>query len=291
MARPKKQGIDYFPFDVDFFSDEKIGAISGEFGIKGEITVVKLLCAIYRNGYFILWDEVLRMKLLKDLPGISIELLDKIVNRLVKWGFFEQDLFSTARVLTSRGIQERYFEAIKRRKDFSEYPYLLVSVYKNPINVCRNPINVCRNPQSKGKKKENSINGVKEKPVNTDFLEMPLDRCFSVLSANQAWAETVTMNTQSAGHGDFTLDSFHAWLKQFFAKLANEGETRKSPRDAMAHFARWLNQEFEKQRKNAGNRWGSYTSKQEANEYALDRLREHKRELEEGVAGEVEKPF
>lgn len=291
MARPKKYGLDYFPFDVDFFSDEKIGAISGEFGIKGEITVVKLLCAIYRNGYFILWDEVLRMKLLKDLPGISIELLDKIVNRLVKWGFFEQDMFSTARVLTSRGIQERYFEAIKRRKDIHELPYMLVNVCRNPINVYNNSVNVCENPQSKGKKKENSINGVKENPINTDFFETPLDECFSVLSGNQSWAETVTMNTRIAGYVDFTLESFHEWLKQFFAKLANEGETRKSPRDAMAHFARWLNQELEKQKKNAGNSWRSYTSKQEANEYAIDRLREHKRELEEGMAGEVERPF
>ena len=53
MARPNKTGLDYFPFDIDFFDDEKIMAISGEFGIKGEITTVKLLCAIYRNGYFI----------------------------------------------------------------------------------------------------------------------------------------------------------------------------------------------------------------------------------------------
>ena len=45
MARPNKIGLDYFPLDVDIFEDEKISAISGEFGIKGEITVIKLLCA------------------------------------------------------------------------------------------------------------------------------------------------------------------------------------------------------------------------------------------------------
>ena len=70
-GRPKKKGLDYFPFAVDFFDDEKIGAISGEFGIKGEITTVKLLCAIYRNGYFILWNDLLKFKLLRNLPGIS----------------------------------------------------------------------------------------------------------------------------------------------------------------------------------------------------------------------------
>ena len=85
MARPIKHGLDYFPFDVDFFSDEKLYAISGEFGIKGEITTIKLLCAVYRNGYYIEWTEMLKFKLLKELPGVSADLLDQIIIRLVKW--------------------------------------------------------------------------------------------------------------------------------------------------------------------------------------------------------------
>ena len=52
MARPTKEGLDYFPLDVDVFEDEKIEAIAGEFGLKGEIAVIKLLCAIYKKGYF-----------------------------------------------------------------------------------------------------------------------------------------------------------------------------------------------------------------------------------------------
>ena len=95
MARPTKKGLDYFPFDVDFFEDEKIAAISGEFGLKGEIVAVKLLCAIYRNGYFILWSDMLRLKILRDLPGVSPDLLDKIVYRLVRWEFFDKALFES----------------------------------------------------------------------------------------------------------------------------------------------------------------------------------------------------
>lgn len=128
MARPKKIGIDYFPFDVDFFEDEKIVAISGEFGIKGELTAIKLLCAIYRNGYFIEWSEMLQMKMLKSLPGVSVELLNSIVSRLVKWGFFDKSLFDSTSVLSSVGIQKRYFDAISRRIKGGNFPYLLVSV-------------------------------------------------------------------------------------------------------------------------------------------------------------------
>ena len=134
MARPNKIGLSYFPFDIDFFEDEKIEAISGEFGIKGEITAIKLLCAIYRNGYFISWNEMLKMKLLNNLPGISSELLEQILKRLIKWGFFDEDLFNTASILTSSGIQKRYFSIAKRRKNNENYPYLLVNVYNNPLD-------------------------------------------------------------------------------------------------------------------------------------------------------------
>ncbi len=149
MARPRETGLKYFPLDVDFFNDEKVEAIAGEFGIKGEIAILKLLCAVYRNGYFILWTEMLKMKLLKNLPGVSPELLDQIVNRLVKWDFFDKGLFDSDKILTSRGIQRRYFEAVKRRKSGEEYPYLLVSVCINPD---ADELMYAETPQSKEKK-------------------------------------------------------------------------------------------------------------------------------------------
>ena len=108
MARPRKEGLDYFPLDVDFFNDEKITAIAGEFGLKGEITAIKLLCAIYRNGYFTVWNELLKFKLLKDLPGVSADLFESIVNRLVLWGFFDKALFDSASILTSKSMQRTW---------------------------------------------------------------------------------------------------------------------------------------------------------------------------------------
>lgn len=128
MSRPDKIGLDYFPLDVDFFEDEKIGAISGEFGLKGEITVIRLLCAVYRNGYFALWEDKLKMKLLKGLPGVSEDLLEQIVNRLVRWEIFDKNLFDSVRVLTSQGIQRRFFAATRRRRHMGLVKeYLLVN--------------------------------------------------------------------------------------------------------------------------------------------------------------------
>ena len=124
MARPIKNGLDYFPFDVQFFSNDKLLAVSVEYGLKGEISVVHLLCAIYRNGYFIEWNDCTRIRLLKELPGVSADLLDKVVRRLVDWEFFDKTLFDTAMVLTSVSIQSRYFKA-KRWKPESTMAYLL----------------------------------------------------------------------------------------------------------------------------------------------------------------------
>ncbi|WP_454949033.1 DUF4373 domain-containing protein [Capnocytophaga leadbetteri] len=175
MARPKKTGLDYFPFDVDFFNDEKIEAISGEFGIKGEIVAIKLLAAIYRNGYFIEWSEMLQMKMLKTLPSISKELLTEIVQRLVRWNFFDEELFNSDNVLTSRGIQRRYFEAMKRNSLSDSLPFLIVSAAETPINVTETPINAAKTPQSK--EKESKVNNIsflekkKQKSACVDFGE------------------------------------------------------------------------------------------------------------------------
>lgn len=257
MARPNKEGLDYFPFDVDFFSDEKIGSISGEFGIKGEITAIKLLCAIYRNGYFILWNDALKMSLLRGLPGISLELLEQIVTRLVRWGFFEQTLFSTVSVLTSKGIQERYFKAIKRRKDSSNYPYLLVNVDNNKVNVSNNDINVSTNPikERKGNKNRESLN----------TRETLFENFKNELLGDEEWRRyACQISGLSVAFNDLIpgeLDNFLAWMVS-----TGEGDTLKTIDDVKRRFTYWwqgTGLRAYNQRHNGGTRketFGGYTS-------------------------------
>ena len=257
MARPNKEGLDYFPFDVDFFSDEKIGSISGEFGIKGEITAIKLLCAIYRNGYFILWNDALKMSLLRGLPGIRLELLEQIVTRLVRWGFFEQTLFSTVSVLTSKGIQERYFKAIKRRKDSSNYPYLLVNVDNNKVNVSNNDINVNTNPikERKGNKNRESLN----------TRETLFENFKNELLGDEEWRRyACQISGLSVAFNDLIpgeLDNFLAWMVS-----TGEGDTLKTIDDVKRRFTYWwqgTGLRAYNQRHNGGTRketFGGYTS-------------------------------
>lgn len=91
-----------------------------------------------------------------------------------------------------------------------------------------------------------SPNGDKVDAFLPEISDKPLKECYEELSANSSWIETVVKNKRSAGHQDFTLEHFQEYLKKFFEKLQNEGEIRKSPKDGMAHFVRWLDIELGK---------------------------------------------
>lgn len=160
MARPIKQGLDYFPLDVDFFEDEVIDGISGEFGIKGELITIKLLSTVYKKGYFAIWNDLLQAQIAKK-SNASKDLVIQVVDRLVAWGFFNKSLFNSAKVLTSAKIQEIYFEAIKRRKTPKPTLYLVNA----DINDDLNEINVNINTQSKVKKSK--LNKIKVNAVVT----------------------------------------------------------------------------------------------------------------------------
>ena len=232
MARPRKTGLDYFPFDVDFFNDEKIEAISGEFGIKGEIVAIKLLAAIYRNGYFIEWSEMLQMKMLKTLPSISKELLTEIVQRLVRWNFFDEGLFNSDNVLTSRGIQRRYFEAMKRNSLSDSLPFLIVSATETNINVTETHINDAKTPQSKGKESKVNISFLekkKQKSASVDFDEeeknnQPLNAEKKETSPQGSAAPPPFSFKQAMLSEGFAADLTEDWLKIRKAKKAVNSE-------------------------------------------------------------------
>jgi hypothetical protein len=249
MARPIKQGLDYFPLDVDFFHDEKIEAISGEFGIKGEIATIKLLCAIYRNGYYIVWSDMLKMKLLRNLQGISAELLETIVQRLVKWNFFNEELFNSEKVLTSTGIQKRYVEATKRRKDIEKLDYWLLNGVNVNKNTTTNGINVNINTQSKVNKSKLKEEVKEETPTTSEIQERiqsnmrrPIDEIFCELDKNELWKENMCMIYRIKGNTrEIKLQNFDKILEMFYRHLTVElQEKEKSIRDTYSHFSNWI---------------------------------------------------
>ena len=111
MARPLKQGIDYFSLSVDFLRDIKVRKIKRACGPHAVEILLCLLGNIYREtGYYIGWDEDM-MFLVADEVGAKEGLVEETVNKAIQVGFFNQEKFNNYKILTSSGIQKRYLEA------------------------------------------------------------------------------------------------------------------------------------------------------------------------------------
>lgn len=114
MARPKKSGLFYFPFDVEFFHDTRVRVLKIKFGAEGVFLYEYILCAIYGNeGYYIKPTEDF-YDIAADDIGIDPEKVREIVGHLCgRAQLFDEQLFETEGILTSSDIQ-RTFQEIKK---------------------------------------------------------------------------------------------------------------------------------------------------------------------------------
>lgn len=128
-----KSGIDYFPLDVRL--DDKFELIEAEFGLTGFGVVVRLLQEIYgKHGYYIEWTTEVALLFARKV-GLGGGVVSEIIEASIRRGMFDKEKYDKYRVLTSRGIQRRYFEAVSRRKVLEvDYNILLVNV----AQICPN---------------------------------------------------------------------------------------------------------------------------------------------------------
>ena len=134
MARPIKEGLDYFPLDTDIIHDIKIRKIMRSNGPQSIAVLLDLLGNIYGDhGYYMQWDDDVRF-LVADDVGISEAAVDELVSKAIQVDFFDEKLFKKYSILTSKGIQKRYQKASKRKSGFCiQKPYnLIVNVHNNP---------------------------------------------------------------------------------------------------------------------------------------------------------------
>ena len=179
MARPQKEGLDYFPLDTDIAEDEKVLYLEAETGLEGFAIYVKLLSTIYRNNYYMMWTET-QLSIYSRRFFVDKNTLSTVVSVCNNIGLFDKNLFEKYGILTSHGIQTRYLLALERRSNVTlidEYCLLdrekiakskkvklisapkqvsaynnphstVVSVYNNPIKA---PLTSAETPQSKVK--------------------------------------------------------------------------------------------------------------------------------------------
>lgn len=192
MGRPISNGARYFPLDVDFASDPKVKTLRARHGAEGVMCYIQLLCAVFREGYAIRYDDDLICSLSLDV-GIEEQRVKELIVFFAERGLVDARIFEEYNILTSHGIQKRFQEIIRSRartrkvtvvenlwilcgeetEDFvniSDDPSFFgnngVFTCKNSINTCKNSVFTCKNPQIKEKK-------IKEKEIKENESVIP----------------------------------------------------------------------------------------------------------------------
>ncbi|MBQ8497814.1 MAG: DUF4373 domain-containing protein [Clostridia bacterium] len=122
MARPYKQGIDYFPLDVDIFKDRKFHKIKGRYGHTGVCVYLAVLSLVYKDrGYYLDYsdEEAVIYDIIDLLQGgrytPKYDTILGAVADLVACGLFSGDHFKS-KILTSERIQRHYYTATVERE-------------------------------------------------------------------------------------------------------------------------------------------------------------------------------
>lgn len=124
MARPIKDGVDYFPLDVHL--DDKFKFIEIKFKLEGFAILIKLFQKIYSYGYWYKWTED-EMLIFADENRVDVSTVKNVVDEAIIREIFDKELYEKCNILTSKGIQNRYKEIVKRRKNVNVIEeYLLI---------------------------------------------------------------------------------------------------------------------------------------------------------------------
>ena len=241
MARPAKVGLDYFPLDCVL--DDKIELIEAEFGLTGFAVVVKLFQKIYgEQGYYCEWTKEVALLFARKC-GVGGNVVSEIVASALKRGIFNNDLFNRYEILTSRGIQKRYFEAVSRRKQIEvKNEYLLIKVAQfsenannNSDNVDINSINDVKSTQSK----------VKESKVKESKVKERKRSCRSALSAYGSFNNVLLSDDELEQLKQRYPNSYKDKIERLSVYMESSGNVYKN------HFAKiveWLNKDKDEQK-------------------------------------------
>ena len=241
-------GIPYFPLQTSL--DEKFELLEAEFGVQGFAVVIKLYQRIYSRGYYCDWTPEVEL-LFARACGLGCCPVSEIIKCATRRGIFDADLLDKYNVLTSKGIQMRYFEAVRRRKTVEAVKeYLLLphnllppNVSISSLNVNILGVNVDRKQQRRVKESKGEESKVKEYAQSAD---------------KSASAPAYRLILHDGSYYPISKEDISKWaalypavdIEQEIRKMIGWSEAnpqnRKTKRGALAFINRWLAREQDK---------------------------------------------
>ena len=130
MARPTKQGLDYFPFDVDLLEDEKLDFLREQYGAIINDVYISLLCFLYKKkGYYIPYETEAEKQdciwfIYKNIRGgkypVKKESIPELIEACVARGLFSSDHYP--KIITSERAQATFYSCTVDRTDINVEP-------------------------------------------------------------------------------------------------------------------------------------------------------------------------
>jgi hypothetical protein len=166
MARPLKEGMDYFPHDTDAANDEKIEALRALHGNDGYAFYFILLERIYRTSSAEL--DVSKTAILAALIkkiGVSMDKFNEILETAFDINCLDREQYENRCVLTSNGIRKRFTEVNKIRENWRKRKESREENYRE--NHKENPGD---NP---GETRQSKVKESKEKKSKKESKDLP----------------------------------------------------------------------------------------------------------------------
>lgn len=223
MGRPPKEGIDYAGWSTSIFdTDDKIDALIDSQGIAG-FAVYFYLCqkAYGTHGYYLCWGSNQAASVSRRLgKGCSAALVESVVEKCLQICLFDRALFDLHGILTSRGIQRRFW-AVKKdrdRRDVNAAYWLLDDVKVEGLVPCtQNESFTTLKPEFHPPEMTES----KEKERKENTLSIAHGKFSNVLLTAEEYEDI----RQKIPNADAYIDSFSAKLQEKHYTFADHHAT------------------------------------------------------------------
>jgi len=242
LARPPKDGKDYFPKDTGFYADDKVRLLRAEFGAKGMYLLDYLLCDLYgRNGYYSKWDKS-RCLLVSDGAscGCSPDFVAEFITGCLRCSFFDEGVFNAFGVLTSPGIQRRYIRMFDSRDEIymiREY-WLLDNENRKDV-----PASIARKIAFESvPRKETWVSRTDNPDKNTDNSQSKGNESNTPPTPPDGDAPPAQGREKKKGHLQYPHESPYYKFAMSFAKKVQANCTVKVKFPTEANLQRWADE-------------------------------------------------
>jgi len=166
MARPLKQGMDYFPHNINASDDERMEKLRDLYGNDGYAFYFILLEQIYNtyNAELNFSDSTMCLNLAKKI-GINLDRFCNILELALDIGCFDKTRFETDMVLTNESIKQNFQEASHLRAKWKKDK--VRRLIKNQSEKTTKDLTINETQSPAISVAENLINDTTEIPIET----------------------------------------------------------------------------------------------------------------------------